>query len=1106
MKFSTLRKSRRNSALRDQVLRIMKLVIVIMITALLQVSASSFGQRITLSQKKISLKQVLKEIRKQSNYSILCDSKILQQAKPVDLQVKDATIQKVLDDFFINQPFAYTINENTIIINRKPTLVNPFLENAFLTISGKLTDEKGQPLVGVSVMVKSTKLVTQTDATGAYSIVANKGDVLVFTYIGFGTQEITVGENATINVTLKEAAQGLSEVVVTALGIKKSTKSITYNLQAVDGEQLTVAKDANFVNSLNGRIAGATINASSSGVGGSARVILRGVKSLTGNNNALYVVDGIPLPNLFSGQPDSDMGRGEGSGDGITNINPDDIESISVLTGASAAALYGSQAANGVILVTTKKGVAGKTRVNFSSNATFSDPFVLPELQNTYGTSAPYPSYISYGAKLSQPGTYKVSDFFQTGSNYTNAINVSTGSEKNQSYFSVASVNAKGIVPTHQLNRYNFTARNNSTLIADKLTLDVSAMYLLQDQQNPPGQGRYQNPLVAAYLFPSADNFEDIRNFERFNPTRNFNTQYWPYGEVGSLSLENPFWVLNREISMGKRERFLGSAALKYTITPELNLTGRVKYDNTNDQGQGKQYASTLFLFAQGENGNYNTSRSNVKQTYADLLLNYTKQFNNISVVATAGASIVDNKNSNLGSSGPLSLVPNFFSVSNIERAKLNTSETLQQQSQTQAVFASATFGYKQKLFLEATVRNDWSSGLAFTESSSIIYPSVGLSAIVNEWVKLPTAISYAKVRASYSEVGNAPQAYLSNPTFGVSPGSVGTIGAAPFTTLKPERTNSFETGIDLKMFQNKLNASVTYYNANTINQLFSASVPAAVGVNSYYINAGKVNNYGIEATVGYNAKFGALNWNPNLVFSLNRNKIKQLLPAFIDPYTGQLRGQDTINVAGAKLITGGTTGDVYSNGLQKDANGNVVVDADGLPIINRISEKVGSTNPNYNFGFNNIFNYKNFSLNVLVTARLGGIVTSQTQAMLDTYGMSEKSAMVRDNGGVQIYDKLISAENYYGRTNGALALYAYSATNVRLAELSFGYSLPAKIFKNKIQSISLAITARNLWMIYNKAPNDPESTASTSTFYQGYDHFNPPSLRNIGFKLNVSF
>jgi hypothetical protein len=452
-----------------------------------------------------------------------------------------------------------------------------------------------------------------------------------------------------------------------------------------------------------------------------------------------------------------------------------------------------------------------------------------------------------------------------------------------------------------------------------------------------------------------------------------------------------------------------------------------------------------------------------------------------------------------------------------VSQSTIGASSQPQTVQQNQALFATAQVGYKNYLFLDITGRNDWNSALAYTTNTSIFYPSVGLSGVISQMTKLPEFINYFKVRASYAEVGNPPAAYLSNPLYSISNGTVNTISAAPFATLTPERTKSIEGGADLRLFNEAINLSLTYYSSRTLNQVFSVTVPPATGFSSYYINAGQINNQGIEATLGYTLKAGEFSWNPNIVFSLNRNKVSKLLKNYHDPYTGNLVNQDTLITSSTggyqqRLVVGGSTNDIYVNALVKNANGSLALNTNGLPVVSQYYSKIGSADPNYTLGFNNRFNYQNFNLSFLVNARVGGTVVSSTQALLDAYGVSQTSAQARNAGGVLVNGTRVDTKSYYadiaGATGGAgaaLSLYSYSATNVRLGELAFGYTIPGSMLKNAVKSINVSLVARNLWMIYNKAPFDPESTASTGTFYQGFDYLNQPSLKSIGFRLNVS-
>ncbi|MBB2150597.1 SusC/RagA family TonB-linked outer membrane protein [Pedobacter gandavensis] len=977
------------------------------------------------------------------------------------------------------------------------------------TIKGTVKDNKGGTLPGVSVKVKSSGQTTQTNASGQYSINAKAGDVLVFSYVGYQSKEVTVSSQGTIDVVLAEDAQNLEGVVVTALGIKKSTKSLTYNVQTLSSKEVNEVKDPSFVNSLTGKVSGLTLTHSSA-PGGSTKAVLRGNKSISGNNNALYVVDGVPLPSL-SGAGTTDGFQISDGGDGISNLNPEDIEEVSVLSGASASALYGGQASNGVILITTKKGKAGKTAVNFNSSTTFDNPFILPKTQNTYGTPAPAtaggtPAYNGWGPKAATPGSYSPEDFFQTGKTYTNALSISGGTEKNQSLFSAAATNAEGIIPNNKLDRYNFSFRNTSSYFDNKLNLDARAEYIYQKTQNMPGQGQYYNPLTSVYLFPGAsENFNNVKNYEVFDPIRKINTQNWAYGD-GGINMQNPYWITNRNLFQVQRARVVGSFTAKYNFTDYLNLQGRVRMDRSTDQGETKIYATTLGnLSGNSPNGNYTSLDNLNSQTYADLLLNFNKTFGDFSLNATAGASLQNLTIKGLTIGGPLDpyKVPNFFSLLNVTQANLKPVPNAYRE-QNQAAFMTATFGYKNYLFLDVTGRNDWNSTLP----KPFFYPSVGLSAVVSEMAKLPEFISFAKLRLSYAEVGNAiPQAYAyaTNPTYPINGGAIVPFTGKPFSTLKPERSKSFEIGTDLRFMDNKLSLNATYYKTHTVNQFFRVNVSETVGYKTYDLNAGDVQNQGLEMSLGYRAQFGELSWTPNINFSFNRNKIIDLY-SYNDPATGQFIDVKQIQLGGSSVIRkGGAYGEIQVKDFQRDANGGLVLDDKGLPQYSNNLITAGNVNPRYMLSMNNGFKYKNFNLNFLVDSRIGGEVISNTERTLDKFGMSQRTADSRNAGGI-IANGVDATQQYYGRISSELTPYVYSATNVRLRELSLGYTFPAQVFNNKIQKIQVSVIGRNLWMIYKKAPFDPDVITLTGNAYQGFDDFAMPSLRSIGFNVNFTF
>lgn len=512
------------------------------------------------------------------------------------------------------------------------------VQDNVISVSGVVKDTKGEALIGVSVLVKGTTNGTVTDLDGNFSLNVSSGDQLEFSYIGYASQTVTVTNAKPLNIVLKEDTQALDEVVVTALGIKRAEKALSYNVQQVKSDALTTVKDANFVNSLNGKIAGVNINRSATGVGGATRVVMRGAKSIEGDNNALYVVDGIPLFNTNMGNTDSGiMGEGRAGTEGIADFNPEDIESISVLSGPSAAALYGSSAANGVILITTKKGKEGKLSVQFSSSTEFSKAYMTPEFQNTYGNKKD--SYESWGEKLATPSDYDPKDdFFNTGTNFINSVTLTTGTKSNQTFASFSSTNSDGIVPNNSYNRLNLTIRNTSTFLNDKLQLDLGASYIKQDDTNMVSQGRYWNPIVAAYLFPRGENFEDIKVFERFDDGRKLPVQYWPVSDATYAS-QNPYWTAYRNVSTNEKSRYMFNVGLTYKITDWMNIAARYRMDDTYVEFERKIYASSDQVFAEGKKGHYEFSNYKDRQEYADAMLNINKNIQDFSLSANFGWS-----------------------------------------------------------------------------------------------------------------------------------------------------------------------------------------------------------------------------------------------------------------------------------------------------------------------------------------------------------------------------------------------------------------------------------------------------------------------------------
>jgi len=984
------------------------------------------------------------------------------------------------------------------------------------SVSGVVVDAADhEPLIAATVSVKGQAgQGVLTDMDGKFTIKNIKaGAILVVSYVGYTTKEVAVADRAELTIELSSTEKQLETVVVTALGIKRSQKALSYNVQEVKNDALTTVKDANFMNSLNGKVAGVNIQRSASGVGGATRVVMRGNKSISGDNNVLYVIDGVPVGNSADrGGDGSGFGSGRASGEGISSINPDDIESISVLTGPSAAALYGASAANGVILINTKKGAAGKLRVNFSSAVETASPFMLPKFQNTYGNAAG--QYTSWGDKLATPSDYKVRDFYNRGVTFNNSFNFSVGTDKNQTYFSASAINAKGIVPNNKYHRYNASVRNTSKFLDDKLTLDVSASYIRDYANNMISYGAYFNPIVGAYLYPRGQNFDQEKYFERYDAQQGFYVQQWSPGSMG-MDVQNPYWVAYRNLHPETNDRYMLFGSLKYELNKKINFTGRVRLDNTYTERETKLYASTSSVFSKPL-GYYSADNNYFKQKYVDFMANYNSALSeDFNLTATLGTSYEEYDNKGQGFGGHLSLIPNKFIFANTNPLQSGGSQSSSRKSNF-AVFGSAELAWRNAVYLTLTGRTDKPSQLVGSVDPWIFYPSIGLSAVVTDLLSpevrasLRPALTFLKVRTSYTEVGSPIPFTGLTPgtiTHSIRSGKVEPFDYYPLPDLKAERTRSFELGIDSRWFDGALTFGATIYQSNTLNQLLETDLDPGTGYKKLYVQAGNVRNRGVEMTLGLNKKFGPVDYSTSVTATANRNKIIKLASGVKNPITGEVFDLTDIAKGRFRLREGGELGDVYaSERIKRDANGYVEY-TPGQSLVTEPTEpyKLGSVNAKWNLGWKHGVSFKGFDLNVLFTARLGGIVISKTQAALDKFGVSQASADARDAGGINIGRGLtIAPQQYYDAVYNLDSYYVYSATNVRLQELSLSYNLPKSILGKTFKNVGVSLYATNLWMIYNKAPYDPELTGSTGTFGQGYDYFMLPSQRTIGASIKL--
>lgn len=1069
--------------------------------------------RITLELKNIALKKALAEIEEQSSY--LFFNQGVDLSLTVSVSVKNETIENTCKTLFTPFGVRYKIDGTQIYISKiKKT-----------TLSGTVLDASGLPVPGATVMEHGTSNGTMTDLDGKFSltVVGNDG-VLDINCLGYETKSITVGTRTVFSIVLQEESVALEGTVVTALGIRRDQKALSYNVQEVNAELLTSVKDANFINSLAGKVAGVAINTSSSGVGGASKVVLRGNKSISQSSNALYVIDGVPMYN-FGGGGGTEFDS-KGATESIADLNPEDIQSISVLTGAAAAALYGSQAANGAVMITTKKGESGKLKASFSSNTEFLDPFIIPEFQTSYGTglngTSGFSGIYSWGSYIPEESRYNYSPqkYFKTGHTYTNAFSISGGTDRNQTYFSAAAVNSNGIIPNNKYDRYNFTFRNTSYFLKDRLRLDASASYIIQKDQNMTNQGVYSNPLVPAYLFPRGNDFDVYRSFERYNSGTKLMEQFWNEDLVGDLRMQNPYWINYRNLRNNDKKRYMLSFSASYDILDWLNVAGRVRIDNANNLFTQKLFASSNATITEGgNNGHYTEARTNDTQTYADIMVNVDKTFaQDYSIVANLGASINYISSDELRYGGPIQEngLANVFNVFDLDDVKKRATKS-GWHDETQSVFGSIEFGWKKSLFLTLTGRNDWASQLAGSNQSSFFYPSAGLS-----WV--PTglwdmgALGYLKFRGSVASVGMPFPRFLTMPTYEYD--ATNKIWKDkthyPIGDLKPERTLTYELGFEARLWQD-FSINLSWYMADTYNQTFDPHLPPSSGYTTIYLQTGSVRNTGVEASLGYNHSWHGFTWDSNFTFSWNKNEITSLADNAINPITGEPLNLDRLEIKGlgkAKYILkkGGTLGDLYTTSrLKHNEKGFIDIDDAGqVSVLDSGSEIfLGTVFPKYNLAWRNELSYKGLHFGFLLSGRIGGIVYSATQANLDFYGVSKSSAAARDAGGVIVNDRaVVDAQKWFqtiGSQSGLPQYYTYSATNFRLQELSFGYTLPGKWFKDKC-FLTISAVGHNLLMIYCKAPFDPESIASTGNNYQGIDYFMMPSLRSMGVNFKLDF
>lgn len=1094
--------------------------------------AEELKQVIELDLITASLEQALKEIARKTNIKLMYSESLLPTEKKVTLQKADITLYSALWEVLDGTGIRFALSKNRQLVLLKMQVPEP-IELIQETVTGVVTDaQSGATLPAVNVSVKGTAIGTSTNEEGKYELtnIPSLQDTLIFSFIGYQTQEVPIEGRTAIDVQMASQTVEGDEVVVTAFGLERERKALTYSTQDVNTEQLSEARELNPVDALTGKIAGLTITQGGQGIGSSSRVVLRGERSIRGNSSPLYIVDGVPSS--------------------MDAVSPDDIESIDVMKGPNAAALYGSSAQNGAIIITTKQAEKGQVDFSFSNTFTLEDAVDLQNYQNIYGQGSggvySPSSEFSWGPRMegqmvdhwSQdpsmegeqyaflPQPSNNSDVFQTGYSSASNIMASIGGETTQSLFSYTYTDGQGIVPGNELRRHNVSMRITSQ-ITDKLSLDSRLSYVMQNIDNEVGFGQqFDNAMRHTYRLPRNIRTADIKNFE-YETAEGLNRQnFWNPGSNGGA---NPYWTLNRNLNERPREKVSTFASLTYDITDRLSLMVRGSVNAESVSWKKRMYNDTYVL---AEEGYYGESKNNSRGMQGDFLLSYIRDVTeDWSLDANIGGTISSWRNSSLsgdtgiGGSGGL-IIPNLFTLSNTQN--IQASNSIGAPSDLQSLYSFAQIGWRNSIFLDITGRNDWSSTLP-AHNRSYFYPSVGLSAVITDLVSIfPKTLSFAKVRASWAKVGNTAPPFHFARSASIRPGGYNGLlslsGTLPNPDLKPEETESVEVGLDLQFFEGRIGLDFTAYQSNTRNQLFQISTPVGTATSSAFTNGGDVQNRGIEVLLSVSpVQTRDFTWNLDFNFSKNENLVKSL-STDVDILT-----LSTTPLVHFRIKEGRPFGELYGRGFERDDNGSVIVGSDGMPQITPgYDVPVANYNPDFQGGISSRINYKNISLSFLIDHRQGGTIASWTNAILNFDGVTEVTLNGRDGGlvfGENLFseetavledgsanDIAIDAETFWrgigGRTNPIGEVFVDDATNTRLRELTLGYRLPQSILAGlPISNVKFSIVGRNLFFIYRASEGmDPEFNRSTSASQQGIHTFAPPTTRSFGANLKIDF
>ena len=1029
------------------------------------------------------------------------------------------------------------------------------------SISGQVSGDAGEPLPGVNVIIKGTSTGTVTDIEGKYNLnISEEAEILVFSFIGYITKEVGIGNRSTVNVELFTDAQQLSEVVVTALGIKREERSLGYSVQEINTQGLDEARETNIVNSLQGKVAGVQIAGASGNIGGSSRILIRGASSVSGNNQPLFVVDGTPIDNSnFNSADTQEANGGIDYGNAAQDLNPDDIASISILKGPSAAALYGSRAANGVILITTKSGQDSRgIGVSINSNTTFSEVFILPDYQNEYGggykqafdmyngepmvaTQADeswgprldgrmvrhwdsfYPDSPEFGESrpwVANPNNIR--DFYETGVNLSNNVALSAGNEDASFRLSYTNLDQKGVFPFSELNR-NTVSFSGDARITDKLSTSVRINYINSHVSGRPVTGDYIGDGAQSVQSSFNTWFQRQLDLDRMKQTTTPDGRQRLWNLSGPENLtpfywNNPYWELQNASNQDIRERVFGNVSLSYQVNDYLKLTGWARTDFYDDRREAWTPVGHVNI------SSYAEDVRKVAENNYEFLAQYNRRFfgEDVSVTANLGANRrVQKLYRNYGKTNGGLSVPDFYTL---EASKDRPNITdISQEREVNSFYGSVNIGYQDLIYLDASLRNDWSSTLP-VDNNSYLYPAFATSFVFSELFDGGNFLSFGKIRAGWARVGNDTDPYRLYQIYQ----PFGSFGSAPLFTvpntlnnadLKPEITTSYEVGMDMQFLNGRISLDATYYNSIATNQIIQLPVSGTSGNEFNIVNAGEMTNRGFElmlSGVPVETQAGFV-WDISLNLARNINEVVSLAD-----------GQENFQLANRRVTVNARVGEPYGtiigDGFAVNENGERLVDNEGY-FIREFGKVLGNVMADYTGGISNTFSYKGFNLGTLVDFQKGGDLFVGTRSVgvysgltTETVGLNDLGNPMRnpvgEGGGIRAEGvtesgeqntRYVEAVDYFKDITGIDEYSVFDASFVKLREVRFGYAFPSRMFENlPVSSVTLSLVGRNLALLYTKVPHvDPETTLGSGNV-QGLENSQLPSTRSIGFNLNI--